>query len=163
MAIRIIYYRQLVDWASAGAEKAYQTISEFISSPTFVDYPDFLTNETIMKAVKVEMEQNHALRFSNLSELELEILGARIGESGEVQILMTHNQVHPAYDGISTYMNFSQKEYALPPDVSIGLLKRNAAGPIYGLSNELYVAMSNPYPGSNVKFVEVVLDTPKST
>lgn len=79
-----------MDWATERADAVQQEICDFIESPTFVQYPDFLTNETIMAAAKTEWMEDHSLSLRQLQEFELEIWGARIGKSGEVEVLLTH-------------------------------------------------------------------------
>lgn len=158
-AIRIIYFRNLVDWASQEAEKVNAQVMEFVGSPTFVDYPDFLTNEKIMTAVKQEWIQDHSIQFNDLSGYEAEILGVRIGTDGNVEVLILSNQVK--YDPIYRQgIVYSRKKYSIPPKVTIGHLKRNPLiGHVRGQGNELYIVMKAPYQGRNGEdaYVEAVI------
>ena len=161
--LRVIVYQQLIDWASNEAEGIQQEIIDFISSKTFVDYPDFLTNEKIMNAARGEWINDHSQTLNQLREFDLEILGARISDHGDVEVLMTHNQVKFAYagGGFPSFISISQKDYAIPPDVTIGLLKYNPASAIKGTVGDIYVSMKAPYPTSHTsQYIEVVLPKP---
>lgn len=165
LALRIIYYRKLIDWATDRADAVQQEICDFIESPTFVQYPDFLTDETIMAATRNEWIEDHSFRLSQLREFELEIWGARINQSGDVEVLLTHNQAHLAHDGISDHMTFSQQELKVPPEVKIGLLKKNPVPALRGLGGEVYISMEAPYPSkrSAHNYIEVVIADKKTT
>lgn len=90
--MRIIYYRQLVDWASEEANRVQEKILEFIGSESFVQYPDFLKNSSLMKNVKEEWLGNHAYTLAQLTDIYgIEILGARIKDKN-VEVLITHHQ-----------------------------------------------------------------------
>lgn len=144
LAIRVIYYRQIVDWASTEADRVQNTIFEFIGSESFVQYPDFLTDEKILAAARLEYMENHSVTMARLGEFELEILGARINEKGAVEVLITHNQIHPSNDGIDNYLIFPQKSLSVPPKVAIGHLKVNPTRALSGQGGEIYIALHAP-------------------
>lgn len=56
-------------------------------------------------------------------------------------------------------MNFSQREYKLPPEIKIGLLKKNPVPALRGIGGEVYIAMEAPYPSkrSTHNNIEVVI------
>lgn len=161
--VRVIYFRNLVDWASAGANETESTIMEFIDDPTFVDYPDVLTSnseeaQAVRSAIKIEYQENHAREMHDIERYGAEILGARIDESGYAQVLIIHNQVqYNSYD--QNTFNFSQDELDIPPSVTIGYLKQNPNTAFRGKPGQVYVAMKAPYPGRHGAdaFIEVNL------
>lgn len=139
LAIRVIYFRRLADWGSEPAEKMYEEYAEFISDPTFVQYPECLTDPAIVKATRVEMINPHYRRLESYPDYEIEIIGARIVDSG-VEVLVSHNQLIDPKDGYG-YTPASQKEYKIPPTMKRGILKRNPAYPMSGVGGEVYIGM----------------------
>ena len=149
--LRVIVFRRLMDWATKEADAIQQEIFDFIDDPTFVDYPDFLSDPALLAVAKIEHQNNHARNFTDFRDVEAEILGARITEdkfgTQRVQVLVTHNQIHSTpNDRYSNFMNFSQEEYGIPPVFKIGYLKLNPGG-VRGRGGEMYIGMTSPYPG----------------
>jgi len=161
--LQIIYVNHLMDWASERSEAIQAQIDEFIDSPTFVDYPDFLHDEAITKAIKYELINDHYQHFERLREYGLDILGARIGESGEVEVLLTHHQVLTIFEGGMmggpTNVPIDQQEYQVPPEIIIAYLKRDPQISMHGgESTDLYLAMKAPYTSyQRSGYIEVVL------
>lgn len=158
LALRVIFFRKLIDWASTEANEIQAKIFEFIGSPTFVQYPDFMDNETILAATKVEYMSNHSRNLSDLEDFEIEVVGARVNDAGDVEVLITHNQTAPSFDGYLPYLNFSQERYSVPPVYTIGSLKRNPAFPMRGRGNEMYISMKQPHATGHM---EVVINQPR--
>jgi hypothetical protein len=156
--LRVIAYRRLMDWASERANEIQEEILEFIGSESFVQYPDFLEDPDILSAAKDELINNHSVKLDFFRSQELEILGARINESGDVEILMTHNQSF-FYSGsdvpMGTDISVSQSEYNLPPEITTGILKRNPEAPIYERPGVHYVSMNSL--STRGGFLELVL------
>ena len=142
-------------------------IIKFIDSPTFVQYPDFLLEDSFVSAIKNEMMQNHSKTITDLQGStfskgpELEILGARLvgdAPNQRVEILMLSNQIKP-FPGTNEYMIFEQDRMDIPPKALTGLLKRNPTARTRGRGNEVYISMESPYPGhyGEPQYTEVVI------
>lgn len=159
MSLRILYYQRLMDWGSERANVIQDEITEFIGSETFVQYPDFLVDETIVAAIKDEHLNNHSRTLRDLQGSygpNVEIVGARVSENGLAEVLVLHNQMKAGsiQDGP---MAFNRDEYDLPPEIITGLLKKNPLATQYGRPNEIYISMQSPYPGYRSDWVEVVI------
>lgn len=156
--IRLIYFRNLVDWASKEADVANKQVFDFVDSKTFVDYPDFLTDEKIIAAAKKQWIDDHSITFEELvREYETEILGARINQDGEVEVLILHNQVH-FNAALDFNLNFSRIDHSLPPKVTIGFLCINSTVAPRGIGGEIYIMMKAPYTKKGRDyFVEAVI------
>lgn len=159
--LRIIFFRRLVDWASNQADQVQAEIMKFIADETFVQYPDFLTDETIKAAIKKELINDHAIRMNTFREYDLEILGARINSDGQVEVLVTHSQAI-AYFGSDAPQGSSiplpKSEFDLPPEFKVGLLKQNPAFPLRDKPGILYIGMASPAPTGYGRYIELVIE-----
>jgi len=161
-AIRVITLNQVLDYNTSEADRLQTEISEFIDSPSFVQYPDFLIDETILAAVKTEQINNHAQSLKSFlagtfsTTADMEILGARITYSNTVEVMILHN---PSKQFGSDTHFFQADTLQVPKIVKIGLLKKNSPVPFYGKGNELYVSMESPYPGKygQSQFTEIII------
>lgn len=163
-ALRVIFKNGLVDWGTPEADRIQAIILEFIDSPTFVQYPDFLTDSTITDTASLEYMENHSQKLADLEgggfSPGLEILGARI-VNGVVEVLMLHNTVK-SVSGDDGCMVFERDRLKIPPEVTIGSLKRNPPIHMYGTGGEMYVSMRSPYGynrNSGNDSIEVVISS----
>jgi len=159
-AIRYIYYNHLLDWNTEVATQMSEEISDFISSESFVQYPDFFLDEAIVAAIRTEQMHNHSQTIDDYksrwgTSADLEILGARIGEHGEVEIMVLHNPGKVDQYGM---LFFDADKLDVPKEVKTGLLKRNSAISMRGRGNEIYMSIQSPNPGNySREYKEIII------
>lgn len=150
--LRVMYYNRLTDWATSEADTTQQEILDFIDSPTFVQYPDFFLDETIVGAIRESRMNNHSrsildfLKHDSSRGPGVEVIGARINAKGDVEVMITHN-IPKMYGNEVSF--FDTEKMDLPPHVKTGILLKNGIPTLlgYGRGGEVYLSIQSPYPG----------------
>lgn len=161
LKLRVLYYNNLIDWATTGADALQEQIMAFIDAPSFVEYPDCFLDENTLAAVKQEHIANHARKISDYrstfsTQANIDILGTRINDTGMVEVLMLHNPTKRYGTEVAA---LDSARYDIPPEMKVGLMKINPAIPMYGRGNEVYITMVSPYEGryGETEHVEVII------